>query len=171
MDRLFVVAVVAATFFFGWPIIMNRSGLSAPAQMFMYASVALAVAVGAMSVTPGAWKELKGNPLKFGLMAGALNTLGIIAFTYLLAHATKDHLIEPRHYKRVYRNQGWLSPVVLLGGRIVGVWFLKSNSGAMTVDVQPFARLSRDVRSGIEAEAAELGRFLDRRCEARITTG
>src|SRR5712692_1397706 len=35
----------------------------------------------------------------------------------LLAHASKDHLVDPRYYKRVYRNQGWLSPVVLAGGR------------------------------------------------------
>jgi len=28
--------------------------------------------------------------------------------SYLLAHAVKDHLLEARFYKRVYRNQGWL---------------------------------------------------------------
>ena len=36
----------------------------------------------------------------------------------LLAHAQKDHLVRRSQYKRVYRNQGWLSPVVLVGGRI-----------------------------------------------------
>jgi hypothetical protein len=29
--------------------------------------------------------------------------------SFLLAHATKEHLVEPRHYKRVYRPQGWIS--------------------------------------------------------------
>ena len=46
--------------------------------------------------------------------------------TFLLAHATKHHLVEPRFYKRVYRNQGWLSPVVIVAGRIVAVWFLRA---------------------------------------------
>ncbi|HVI09219.1 MAG TPA: winged helix DNA-binding domain-containing protein, partial [Candidatus Binatia bacterium] len=32
---------------------------------------------------------------------------------YLLAHRDKDHLLSAAHYKRVYRNQGWISPVVL----------------------------------------------------------
>ena len=30
--------------------------------------------------------------------------------SYLLAHREKDHLLSPKHYKRVYRNQGWISP-------------------------------------------------------------
>src|SRR5262249_39635769 len=43
--------------------------------------------------------------------------------SFLLAHATKEHLVDARFYKRVYRPQGWISPVVLRGGSIVGVWF------------------------------------------------
>ena len=35
---------------------------------------------------------------------------------YLLAHRDKDHLLSAEHYKRVYRNQGWISPVVLIDG-------------------------------------------------------
>lgn len=58
----------------------------------------------------------------------------------LLAHATKEHLVEPRFYKRVYRAQGWISPTVLHGGRIVGVWFQKPAGKQMTLDVQLFAR-------------------------------
>ena len=45
----------------------------------------------------------------------------------------RHHLVEPRFYKRVYRNQGWLSPVVLVGGRIVAVWFLEQRAKTFTV--------------------------------------
>jgi hypothetical protein len=31
-------------------------------------------------------------------------------------HAAKDQLVRSRFHKRVYRNQGWLSPVVIAGG-------------------------------------------------------
>lgn len=41
---------------------------------------------------------------------------------FLLAHAAKDHLVHRTHYKRVYRNQGWISPVVLIDGRVAGIW-------------------------------------------------
>ena len=42
---------------------------------------------------------------------------------YLLAHREKDHLLSTQHYKRVYRNQGWISPVVLVDGVIAAVDF------------------------------------------------
>jgi Winged helix DNA-binding domain len=84
----------------------------------------------------------------------------------LLAHFEKDHLVERRHYKRVYRNQGWLSPVVLVGGRIAGVWFLRATAKRLTADVDLFARASRDVSRAIAAEADAIGRFLGTPCEA-----
>lgn len=88
--------------------------------------------------------------------------------TFLLAHATKHHLVEPRFYKRVYRNQGWLSPVVIVGGRIVAVWVLVQRAKTFTVDVRPFARLDKRVRDGIHAEAEALGEFVGARCDARF---
>jgi hypothetical protein len=83
--------------------------------------------------------------------------------TFLLAHSTKDHLVAPDFYKRVYRNQGWLSPVVIVNGRIVAVWFLEERAKAFTVDVQPFAPLDARIRRGIAAEAEALGTFLGSR--------
>jgi hypothetical protein len=89
--------------------------------------------------------------------------------TFLLAHQTKDHLVDPRFYKRVYRNQGWLSPVVIVGGRILAVWFLEERARAFTVDVQPFGSLDAKVRSGLAAEAEALGVFLGARCDVVYT--
>jgi DNA glycosylase AlkZ-like len=63
------------------------------------------------------------------LDASALAPRLLPAFdTYLLAHAAKGHLIEPHFYKRVYRAQGWLSPVVIVGGRVVAVWLLEERA-------------------------------------------
>lgn len=88
--------------------------------------------------------------------------------TFLLAHATKEHLVAPRYYKRVYRPQAWISPVVLLGGRVSGVWFSKTTGKTSTLDVQMFERVPAWIRSAIEAEADALGQFLGMRCEAII---
>jgi hypothetical protein len=90
--------------------------------------------------------------------------------TFLLAHATKHHLVEPRFYKRVYRNQGWLSPVVIINGRIVAVWFLEERAKSFVVDVQPFSPLDAKVRRGIAQEAKELGTFLGERCDVTFST-
>ena len=89
--------------------------------------------------------------------------------TFLLAHATKEHLVEPRFRPRVYRPQGWLSPVVLVGGRIAAVWFSKARGGGVDIDVQPFRRLDRATRDAVAAEAGEIGEFLQVRCAVRFT--
>ena len=79
---------------------------------------------------------------------------------YLLGHRDKGHLVAAAHYKRVYRSQGWLSPVVLVNGRAVGVWSYRRKGERLHMDIDPFEKVSRAVRSDIEAEAADLGRFL-----------
>jgi hypothetical protein len=80
---------------------------------------------------------------------------------YLLAHAEKEHLLANVHYKRVYRNQGWISPVVLIDGRVTGVWSHKIQGRTLLIQVDPFEKLSRAVRSGIEQEAAALAEFFN----------
>jgi len=80
---------------------------------------------------------------------------------YLLAHSVKDHLVEPHHYKRVYRNQGWISPVVLINGEIAGTWSHRMNKGRLEVDLQPFSKFTSDARQQIEKEIARLAEFME----------
>jgi hypothetical protein len=78
---------------------------------------------------------------------------------YLLAHRAKDHLLENQHYKRVYRNQGWISPVLLVDGRIAGTWSHKSQGSKVQVTIEPFARLARTTRDAVVEEAEFLAEF------------
>jgi len=79
--------------------------------------------------------------------------------SYLLAHREKDHLLSAKHYKRVYRNQGWISPVVLIDGAVVGVWSHKLQNKRLRVEIQPFGKLSRTARASIERETERLALF------------
>lgn len=85
--------------------------------------------------------------------------------TYLLAHAEKDHLVERQHYKKVYRNQGWISPVVLLNGKVIGTWSLarpaKRAATLWRLEIEPFEKLSASLMKRVGAEADSLGKFLD----------
>jgi uncharacterized protein YcaQ len=89
---------------------------------------------------------------------------------YLLAHAAKDHLVAPRHYKRVYRNQGWISPVLLVGGRIAGVWSSSRTGKRLSLEVEMFEPLPRRLRPLLDDEAARLGKFLEAEPELRCVT-
>ena len=50
--------------------------------------------------------------------------------------------------------------MVVLDGRILGVWSYEVVGDAVTVTVEPFARLPKPVREGVEAEAARLAAYL-----------
>ena len=81
---------------------------------------------------------------------------------YMLAHADKAHLVEARYYKRVYRNQGWLSPVVLLNGRVAGVWDYTRRGKALALNVELFEKLPRKILSLVEQEAEIIAQFMGR---------
>ena len=78
---------------------------------------------------------------------------------FLLAHREKDHLLGAEHYKRVYRNQGWISPVILIDGGIAGVWSHKIQKTRLAVRIEPFGKLTKALRTGIEREASALALF------------
>jgi hypothetical protein len=80
---------------------------------------------------------------------------------YLLAHRDKDHLIEARHYKRVYRNQGWISPVVLVDGAVAGVWSHQLQSKKLQITIEPFSKPSPALRAAIAREAEALAGFFE----------
>jgi winged helix DNA-binding protein len=69
-------------------------------------------------------------------------------------------LLEPRHKARVYRGQGWFSPVLLVNGRMVGVWKHARKGRRLLVELEPFGKLPAWARTQLEAEAERLAHFL-----------
>ncbi len=74
-----------------------------------------------------------------------------------------DQLLPAEHRRLVFRPQGWISAVVLVGGRIGGVWEYKTRTSGTTVKVRMFAAPDARVRDEIVAEAERLDSFLDTR--------
>jgi uncharacterized protein YcaQ len=79
---------------------------------------------------------------------------------YLLGHVEKDHVVSQSHYKKIYRQAAWISPVVLFDGRAVGTWSYARRRKRLQVKVSPFEKFSRAIRAMIEEKVAELGKFL-----------
>ncbi len=79
---------------------------------------------------------------------------------YLLGHRDKSHLVDKEHYKLVYRKAGWLSPVVLSGGRAIGIWSQEHRGRRLRLKVELFEKIASVASDQIEAEAKDLGRFL-----------
>jgi len=87
---------------------------------------------------------------------------------YLLAHADKNHLVDSSHYKRVYRNQGWISPVILLDGKVIGVWSYTRGAKRWALEIEAFEKFSKMIHAKIEAEALSLGNFLETEWEIKF---
>jgi hypothetical protein len=85
---------------------------------------------------------------------------------YLLGHANRDHLYDPVHRWKVSRVAGWISPVVLVDGRVLGVWSHFIKGPRLAITITPFDRLPamvvREAKTRAESIAETLGVSLDR---------
>ena len=79
---------------------------------------------------------------------------------YLLGHKEREHLAAMEHRPKIYRPQGWITPVVLVDGRAAAVWEHAQEGKRLRVKVMKFGSLSRRITTGIREEARDLGRFL-----------
>ena len=69
------------------------------------------------------------------------------------ASRTSPAVLDPRHKARVFRPQGWFSPVLLVNGRMVGVWKHTRKGRRLLVELEPFGRLPAWARGQLESEA------------------
>lgn len=69
-------------------------------------------------------------------------------------------LVEPKYHQRIYRPQGWVSPVLLIDGRMVGVWKHEQKGRNLVVEIEPFGELPRWTRPHIAEQAERLAAFL-----------
>ena len=69
-----------------------------------------------------------------------------------------EALMPVERHDLVHRTAGWVSPVVVVDGRVAGTWEL----GPKAISVQPFARWPKAVNAGLAGEADRVAAFLDR---------
>jgi len=81
--------------------------------------------------------------------------------SFLLGHKSHLNIVDEKNRKKVYRSQGWVSPVVLVDGRAQGVWSHVQKKNDLEVKITPFSKLSNQVTERAKEEASDLGRFLD----------
>ena len=86
---------------------------------------------------------------------------------YLLGWKGRDLILDPRFAGRIQAGGGWIHPAVVVDGRVAGTWRARRTGDRLDVTVEPFGgRLPPGTRPGLEAEVADLGRFLA--VEARL---
>jgi hypothetical protein len=85
---------------------------------------------------------------------------------YVLGPGTGDGHVTPSARRgEVSRQSGWISPVVLRGGRVCGTWELDEDRAAISW----FREAGRAPKRALEDEVARLSSILGRKLEASIS--
>jgi hypothetical protein len=89
------------------------------------------------------------------------------AFDQYVITATKqaDHLTPGPFKQKIYRPQGWLSAVLLVGGRMDGIWRQEAKGRRLLVMIEPFTKLPAWARRAAEDEAERLAAWNDAELE------
>jgi hypothetical protein len=97
-----------------------------------------------------------------GTGPGGSRTVRLLpAFDQYVVTATRQagHLMPGPFKANVYRPKGWLSPVLLVGGRMDGTWRQEAKGRRLLVAIEPFTDPPAWARRAAEAEAERLAAF------------
>ena len=84
------------------------------------------------------------------------------AFDQYVIAATRHaaRLMPADHTAAVYRPQGWLTPVLLVDGRMDGIWRFERKGTRIDIAIEPWVRLSAAAKQAAEHEAERVAAFL-----------
>jgi hypothetical protein len=94
---------------------------------------------------------------------------GFDPFTNELPRRVESVLPERRH-ELVHRTAGWVTPIVIVDGRVAGTWEIAGGSAAGTVEVVPWGRWRGGARKELAAEVERVAAFLDRPLRLDVRT-
>ncbi len=91
---------------------------------------------------------------------------------YLLGYRNRDLVLAPRFANRIQAGGGIIHPAILLDGRVAGTWHQHRAHDLLTVIAGPFGGegLTAATLPALEAEVADVGRFLGVQAALRVTS-
>jgi hypothetical protein len=90
---------------------------------------------------------------------GQIRMLGAFD-TYMLGYRSRDFAVPPEGMGAVKEGGGgWIRPVIVEDGRVIGTWRSARKAGRLEIDLRPFDRLAPGVRASLEAEVEDIARF------------
>jgi len=117
------------------------------------------------AVDVGGWKATVLSATLADIQASAsAGVVRLLPYFDIYTIAVAPHveaLMSPQHKALVYRPQGWISPVVVVDGRIVGVWEYETKKVKLTVKISLFEPLTPANKEVLDSEAQNLGWFFN----------
>lgn len=79
---------------------------------------------------------------------------------YLLGYQSRDFIVQESFAREVHPGGGLIRSAVIVDGQVIGVWQLEQKRGVARIIVQPFETIDAELVPYLEAEAQDIGRFL-----------
>jgi winged helix DNA-binding protein len=82
-----------------------------------------------------------------------------------------DSVLNPADHDAVHRVAGWVTPIVMIDGRVAGTWEIASGKASVgVVAVRPFRRWRGGARNELKPEVERIAAFLDRPFRLEISS-
>ncbi|WP_338727427.1 winged helix DNA-binding domain-containing protein [Haladaptatus sp. DJG-WS-42] len=81
--------------------------------------------------------------------------------TYLLGYASREFAVSPAEERNIWPGGGVIRPTVIHDGRAIATWKLDRSKRETVVVVVPFDEFPTHCHAALDAEVADIGRFLD----------
>ena len=92
--------------------------------------------------------------------SGAVRLLPAFDPHVVAAPRDREAVLPAARRPEVYRPQGWLSPVLLVDGRMAGTWSHERRGGSVAVEVTPWDDVGEEAARAIAEEGERLAAFL-----------
>lgn len=86
---------------------------------------------------------------------------------YLIAYKDRGAVLDSKYARRLNAGGGMLSPCVVVGGRVIGVWRRVVTRAATSIEIEPFEPTPAAARVAVATAARRYGEFLG--AEVRLT--
>ena len=110
----------------------------------------------------GQRRYLAAKEVDAAFKADARNEVHLLpAFDQYVVMSPRDPaVLDPKMKAKVFRKAAWLSPVLLVDGRIEGVWWWERKGNRLAVRFEPFSKQPLRVKKAAGMEAERLATFL-----------
>jgi Winged helix DNA-binding domain len=85
----------------------------------------------------------------------------------LLSHADRTRIVTDEHRRRIFTQNGIISPTILVDGFVRGTWKITRVLRAATLLIEPFAPLAKTGRDALAEEGAQLLAFAAEDADSR----
>jgi hypothetical protein len=82
---------------------------------------------------------------------------------YIIGYGSRAPQLDDRFFERIVPGRnGIFKPMVVVDGEITGIWSRRLTAKRVSIELEPFTRITAKARRGLAGAAAAYGRFLGR---------